>query len=256
MRAGFDLSDRQRPDLNLESFKFATLGASGQLAFVPTGYLRASITLGIERRLLFSPVAAAGEIPPMSIVPLAQTRLFGELGLKLTFDPESLRLDHHHQVTLAARAYTPPHADSDGALHLDLRWQKFFPFGWHELWFEALGISRTGFVLFPEEVSIGGDALRGPFGTEYARQQAAFQTEFRYSLLRDVFKLGLFNNVVAYGRIDRTTNAQSAALADGIGVGFHALLIDEFALDAYYSIGFATGNRFDRGASLSIRQAF
>jgi hypothetical protein len=131
-----------------------------------------------------------------------------------------------------------------------------FALGWNELWFGAMGISRTGFVLFPEEESIGGDPLRGPFGAEYTRRLAAFQVEFRYSLLRDVLKLGVFHNAVVYGAIDRVTQAESRALADSFGLGAHALLIDEFELDADFGVGYSTGNKFDRGAALSIRQAF
>ena len=61
---------------------------------------------------------------------------------------------------------------------------------------------------------------------------------------------------MAYGSLGRAAGTESFALADPFGFGVHALLIDEFALDAYFGIGFATGTRFDRGAALSIRQAF
>jgi hypothetical protein len=191
------------------------------------------------------------------VVPLSHTRTFAEAGLQLTFDAQALRLDRHHQLSLDARIYSAPHPGSEGALHLSAHWQRMIAFGWNELWLEARGMSRTGFVLFPEEDSIGGgDALRGPFGAEYARRLAAILVEYRYSLLRDVFKLGVFHNLVAYGKIDRLTSTDSPALADSFGVGVHALLIDEFALDAYFGVGYATGAKFDRGAALVIRQAF
>lgn len=256
LRARVDLTDRQRPDLNLESFQFAVLDGEAQVLFLPTPRLRASIGAGLERRLLYALEPATGQTTPMPVVPLAHTRSFGEAALDLNFDPEALRLDRHHQLSLDARIYSAPHPGSAGALHLSAHWQKMIPYGWNELWLEARGISRTGFVLFPEEEPIGGDALRGPFGTEYARRLAALQVEFRYSLLRDVFKLGLFHNLAAYGAINRVTQNDSPALADAFGLGVHALLIDEFELDAYFGVGFATNAAFDRGAALMIRQAF
>ena len=255
-----DFSDRQRPDLQLESFTFATIEGAAKVLFVPPSLqeLRAAIGFGLERRLLYGlePATPQTVLDP-SIGDRAQTRPFADAQLRLTFDPESLRLDRHHQAALDARVYGAPLKGDRGALHLLAHWQKMFPFGWNELWCEVNGISRTGYVLFPEEESIGGgDLLRGPFGNEYARQLAGLNVEFRYSLLRDVFKLGVFHNVVVYGRLDPSRETQTAAIADALGAGVHALLIDEFQLDAYFGIGWANGHRFDRGAALSIRQAF
>jgi len=98
--------------------------------------------------------------------------------------------------------------------------------------------------------------LRGPFGGEYARRYVGLDLEFRYSFMRDVFKLGIFHNQVAYGAINRTTNLDKLALANALGLGIHALIIDEFQLDAWIGVGWATNGKFDRGAALAIRQAF
>ena len=256
LRGRVDLANRQRNDLKLESFEFATLEGAAQVLFLPIPQLRAWVAAGIERRLLFSLEPVTGQTAPMPLTNLAHSRAFSEVGLEINFDPESLRRDRHHLLSAEARIYAAPHAGTDGAQHLSARWQRVFPFGWNELWLSGLGFSRTGFVVFPEEQSIGGDALRGPFGGEYTRRLLALQVEFRYSLLRDVFKLGVFHNLVGYGAIDRIRQAESPALANAFGVGAHALLIDSFALDAYFGVGYATGAKFDRGAALSIRQAF
>ncbi len=243
LRFRADLSKRQRPDLNLESFEFATLEGAAQLVARPAPQLYA-----LE--------PTAGLASPAQVTPIAQTRSFAEIALRATLDPEALRLDRHHELELSARLYGEPHEGTDRALHLFARWQKMFVLGWNELWFSALGMSRSGFVLFPEENSIGGDPLLGVFGDDYARRLAAFRAEFRWSLLRDVFKLGLFHNAVVYGKLDRVQQTESAALADSFGLGVHALLIDEFELDAYFGFGFSSDGRFDRGAALSIKQSF
>ena len=259
LRGVVDLTDRQRSDLNLESFMFARLDAGIQLLFMPIPAIRAAVGGGVERRLLYSLEPAAGlpVVEPFdSTYDVANTRPYGEASLELTFDPETLRRDRHHRLGVDVRVYGPPHPQDEKAVHADAWYQKMFPFGWNEMWFEMRGISRTGFVLFPEEASIGGDLLRGPFGSEYARQAAALDLEFRVSLLRDVFKLGLFHNLAGYGAINRATNKEKAALANSLGLGIHALIIDEFQLDAWFGVGWATGGKFDRGAALAIRQAF
>lgn len=253
-----DLSDRQRPDLMLESFQFATLEGAAEVLFVPIKYLRASIGAGVERRLLYALRPAFPDtVYPPAIGDRAQTRQFGEAALQLTFDPDSLRLDHHHQLAFEARVYARPHPYDNGAVHLFGRWQRLFPFGWNEMWAEVRALSRSGYVLFPEEESVGGgDFLRGPFGGEYARRLAGLDLEYRFSLLRDVFKLGIFHNAAAYGRMDPARTSEKLTFADSLGLGVHALLIDEFQLDAYFGVGYSSFHRFERGAALSIRQAY
>jgi hypothetical protein len=41
-----------------------------------------------------------------------------------------------------------------------------------------------------------------------------------------------------------------------MGIGAHALIIDEFQLDAYFGVGWSSKAKFDKGAALAIRQAF
>ena len=253
-----DLIDRQRPDLRLEAFRFATLDAGLQLLFLPLPQLSASLGIGAERRILYSVEAEAG-VPPVAGVQdsLADTRPYADATLSLTFDPESIRRDQHHELALGARLYASPHVGDEGALHLFASYQKVWHAGWNELWLEAKGISRTGFVVFPEEESIGsGDFLRGPFGAEYTRRLVAVDLEYRLSLVRDVFKVGLFHNAVAYSRLDRVSGAEKPAVANAVGLGVHLLIIDEFQLDAGYGVGWASGGKFDSGGALAVRQAF
>jgi hypothetical protein len=258
IRARADLSDRQRADLHLESFRFATLEIGVQLLVLPFPQLRASLGLGVQRRLLNSVEPQTGVAPvPGPQYSLAHTRPFAATTLSWTFNPESIRRDHHHQLTLDARVYGPPHRGDDGALHVSASYQKMWSPGWNELWLEARGVSRTGFVVFPEEESIGGgDFLRGPFGAVYTRRLVALDLEYRVSLYRDVFKIGLFHNAVAYSALDRTSGAEKLAAANSFGLGAHLLIINEFQLDAYFGVGWVSAGRFDSGGALAIRQAY
>src|SRR5260370_19162782 len=103
--------------------------------------------------------------------------------------------------------------------------------GWDEFWLEARGISRTGYVVFPEEQSIGdGDLLRGPFGAGYARRVGGLNLEYRFSLLRGIFKLRLFHNAAVYGDLHRNPPRQQLSFADALGLRAHVLIIDAFPL--------------------------
>src|SRR4051812_7505015 len=254
LRGSADLTNRQRGDLGLERFMFATLDGGAALLFLPIPQIRISLGGGLERRFLYDLEPVGGSTFSSSFRYI-ETRPYGEATLELTFDPGALRRDRHHRLYLDARIYGPPDGSRPQTAHLEGWYQKMVPFGWNELWIETRGISRTGDVLFPEEISIGG-LLRGPFGAEYARKAAALLLEFRYSLMRDVFKLGIFHNVAAYGVIDRLGNRETLTGANATGIGVHALLIDEFQLDAWIGVGWNTAGKFDRGAALAIRQAF
>jgi hypothetical protein len=257
LRVRGEVSDRQRADLRLESFMFATLDAGAYLLFLPIPHIRTSLGGGVERRLLYSLEPVVGQLPFVDpATHIAQTRQYVEGILELTFDPESIRRDRHHRLGVNARVYGPPHTGEQSALHISGWYQKMFPFGWDELWIEMQAFSRTGFVLFPEETSIGGNFLRGPFGSEYARKAAGLDLEYRYSLLRDVFKIGVFSNIAGYGAIDRITGKDRFSYANAMGLGLHLLLIDEFQLDAWYGVGWNKPGAFDKGGALAIRQAF
>ncbi len=248
------LTDRQRADLRLESFMFATLDGNLAVRVNPSDLVLLSLGLGLERRFLYGAERLPDTIADTAA--LAQTRPYGEATLQVRLNPTELRRDRGHELGLEARLYGRGRADRPGSVRLLGRYQTLFMFGWSELWLEGRGEYRGGDILFPEEQSIGGDPLRGPFGSVYARKLASFGAEFRYSLLRDVFKLGVFHNAVAFGAIDRVTNAESPRLADSFGLGVHALLYEEFALDAWFGFGFEGGGRADHGAALQLKQAF
>jgi hypothetical protein len=236
---------------------FSTLDAAAQILFMPIPHIRASLGAGVERRLLYGLTPAVLAPTFDSSFRLAQTREYGEANLTLNFNPASLRRDRHHLLSLGARVYGPSRNGGETTVHLSGAYQKMFAFGWNELWVEMRGSSRTGAVVFPEESSVGSEVLRGPFAGIYVRRYAGLDLEYRFSLLRDVFKLGIFHNAVAFGAIDRTTNRDDKlGLANALGIGAHALIIDEFQLDAYFGVGWSSKAKFDKGGALAIRQAF
>ena len=78
----------------------------------------------------------------------------------------------------------------------------------------------------------------------------------RYSLLRDVFQVGVFYNQVLFGAIDRTTNTQSLKSAGAGGPALHLLLADQFQIDAYLALGWKTDGAADYALTLVLRQVF
>jgi len=249
-----DLLSLQRSDLHLDSFHQATFSASFDASvFRPRAMV--AVGLGIERRFLLSLVKAIGANPLIDETPRAQTRPYAEAIAEVVFNPGELRTDRKHLLDFEARAYTGS-ASSDKALWLRGAYQRRFPFGWHELWWQARGTLLAGGVLFPDEESIGSH-LHGPFGvSDFARKLASTGFEFRYSLLRDVIKVGFCYDQVFFGAIDRTANAESLKSAGAGGPALHLLLADEFQIDAYLAVGWKTDGAADYAPSLVLRQVF
>jgi len=249
-----DLLSLQPSDLPLDSFHQATFAASFDASvFRPRAMVAAGV--GIERRFLLSLVKASGANPLIDETPRAQTRPYVEAIAEVVFNPGELRTDRKHLLDFEARAYTGS-ASSDKALWLRGAYQRRFPFAWHELWWQARGTLRAGGVLFPDEESIGSH-LHGPFAlSDFARKLASTGLEFRYSLLRDVIKLGFFCDQVLFGAIDRTANVQSLKSAGAGGPALHLLLLDEFQIDVYVAVGWKTDGAADYAPSLVLRQVF
>jgi len=249
-----DLLSLQRPDLHLDSFHQLTFAASFDASvFQPRGMV--ALGLGIERRFLYSLVRANGANPLINQTPLAQTRPYGEAIAKLVFNPGELRTDRKHGLDFEARAYTGS-PSSGKALWLRGFYQRRFPFGWHELWWQARGTLLAGQVLFPDEESVGSHLHGVLSDTDYARKLASTGLEFRYSLLRDVIKVGLFYDQVLYGAIDRTAGTQALKSAGAGGPAVHVLLADQFQVDTYLAVGWNTAGAAGYALSLVLRQVF
>jgi hypothetical protein len=253
-KIGADWLSLQRGDLGLQSFDQATFSASfGASVLEPGG--SAAIGVGIERRFLFALDKTAAADPVIDQTPKAQTRPYGELVTEVTFNPEELRNDRKHRIHLEARAYTGS-PSSEPALWLRGSWQRRFPIGWHELWWEGHGTLLAGQVLFPDEESLGIH-LRGAFGGDVAQKVLSTGLEFRYSLLRDIFKAGIFYNQALYGAVvDHGLGTWARASAGAGGLAVHLLIADEFQLDIYGALGWKTDGDVAFSPSLELRQVF
>jgi hypothetical protein len=167
---------------------------------------------------------------------------------------EELRTDRKHRLDLEVRYY-PGSTSSDAALWLRAGWQRRFPLGWHELLWEARGTLLLGQVLFPDEQSVG-DSLNGAFGGDFVHRVLGTKAEFRYSLLRDVFKVGVFYAQAFYQAIDHTLGTSAPRTAGAGGPALHVLLADEFQIDVYLAVGWDSTGATALAPALVLRQVF
>jgi len=249
-----DLLSLQRPDIHLDSFHQVTFAASFYASVFRPEILFA-VGAGIERRFLVSLVTASGANPLVNQTPRAQTRPYGEAIVQVVFNPGELRTDRKHGLDVEARAYTGS-TSSDKALWLRASYERRFPFGWHELWLHARGTLLAGQVLFPDEESIGGHIHGALSQSDFARKLGSTGLEFRYSLLRDVIKVGLFYDQVVFGAIDRTADTESLRSAGAGGPAVHLLLADQFQIDGYLAMAWNTRGASDYSLSFALRQVF
>ena len=170
---------------------------------------------GVERRLLLSVQRGASTTSPaVDATPRAQTRPYGAVRFRYRFDPEHLRRDRGDYFQFDGRLALPGGAGRDGAAYLRARFQHVRVIGWDEFWIQGFGNLLAGDVFFTEEESLGADALRGAFsGSDYTRRLVGAGFEYRYSLWRDVFKLGVFTNLAVSAPDVNRIRDRLAALA-------------------------------------------
>jgi hypothetical protein len=249
-----DLQSVQRADLHLENFDQATFGTSLDVAWAPVPQLTLAGGVGIERRFLFAIEKAQGASPVVDATPGVQTRLYAELLVDAVLNPQELRTDRKNHLVLESRLYAPMPL-SEEALWLRANYRRRFAFGWNELWVNANATSLIGQVLYPDEESIG-KSLHGAFSASvFAHSLIASGFEYRFSLIRDALKVGLFYDQVLYGALDRTGGPTRPATAGAGGPSLHLLLADEFELGAYLAFGWRAGAT-DFAATLALGQVF
>jgi hypothetical protein len=255
LQVRFDLTSRQRPDVGLESY-YATR-AQLVLALSYDVFRGASVALGVgaEQLDVFSLQPSPGLSVPTGVVPSSGLRPYLSGTAHLVFDADELRRDRRHELEITGRHY--PGGAGRGYGLTAYRYQKLFEIGWHDLLLTSRGVYLWGVQPFIEEQPVGGQLVRGVFDTRfYARRALSTGFEGRFSLTRDVYKVGGFTDVAVFGELNRAGGPEKARVIASLGPSFHVLIADVFQLDIYYSIGFAGRGEAERGFSVALRQAF
>ena len=248
----------QRADLMLESNHVAQLefgtGAGAQVSPEVGFYF----TVGVQRRWIFDNEAAKGSAlaPDVAKVPGVTNRGFFRLSSLYTFNPGELRRDLHDELGVELSAYRSTLAGDVGYVRLELQGRRVIPFGWHELRLGAHLTAEVGDVIYVDEIPLESH-LRIGFGlVKYTQRVASVSAEFRYSLLRDRIKVGLFNDTGVWRRLPRDDETQAAQLAGSFGAGAFFFVVDTLQVDAYYGAGWSTDGGVRPGLSLQIKEAF
>jgi hypothetical protein len=251
----FELTSRQRPDIGLESYYATRVQAVVALSYDVFRGATVALGVGAEQLDVFSLRPVEGSAPAAGVGPSSGLRPYLNGTAQLVFDPDEIRRDRRHELELTGRHYLGSTGRGYGVTAY--RYQKLFEVGWHDLWLTSRGVYLWGTQPFIEEQPVGGQLVRGVFDTRfYARRALGTGFEGRFSLTRDIYKVGGFIDVAVFGELDRAANTEKARVITSLGPSFHVLVADAFQLDLYYSLGFAGRGEAERGFTASLRQAF
>ena len=247
----------QRRDLMLENYRIGTLevpvGAGAQL----TREFALFFTVGLQRRWLTDDIPAFGTVLSSEVtkVPRVSSRGFLRLNSQYTFNPGELRQDLRNAVTLQLDTYRPVSSDA-GFFRFDVQGHWIFFFGWNEVRTGVHATGEVGNIFFVDEINLA-DHLRVGFGLEkYTHRVGTTSLEFRYSLLRDKVKIGLFSDTGVWRHLPRDDVRQKPSLAGSAGASLGLFLFDEIQLDAYYGVGWSSDHYLSPGLALALKEAF
>jgi hypothetical protein len=80
--------------------------------------------------------------------------------------------------------------------------------------------------------------------------------ELRYSLIRDVYKVGAFVDSALFGEITPDRQHDHASVVAGVGPSFHILIASAFQLDIFLAFCVAPHGSNERGFGATLNQAF
>jgi hypothetical protein len=241
----------RRSDLGLKSYLQSPLRGSFNFQLSLSRYLELALGFGVEHRSLYA-LADEDDVPRAPLVDettRSQARLFGLFSARAVFNPEELRRDRKHELSLGAQHFSGGTKEGKPITELFLHWQKVYTYGWDEIWLGLDGVLLLGEVPFYEEVSLGGDFLRNTFSQIYLKKAAALHFEYRLSLSRDVFKIGVYDDFAIHDQ-------DGIMYSDALGIGIHVLLLDTFQLSSYIGVGINSLAEFDVGFGIEVKQAF
>jgi hypothetical protein len=250
-----ELQSRQRPDVGLESYIATRVQLVLALSYEVFRGATIALGLGAEELDVFELRGVEGLELAAGVEPDSTLRPYLNGTAQLVFDADEIRRDRRHELEVAGRHYPGRVGRSYGLT--TMRYQKVFEIGWHDLWLTSRGAYLWGEVPFIEEQPVGGQHVRGVFDERfYARRVASGGLEARFSLTRDVYKVGGFADVAVFGELDRANGTERARVVGSFGPSFHVLIADAFQLDLYYGFGLADRGEVERGFSASFKQAF
>ncbi len=250
-----NLISRQRGDLNLENYWALTADVALQLQVELRPGMRFLAGGGFEYRRLFGLEVVPDYESPPDVTVTERKRPFIRATHESVIDPTVLRWDRRHTIESELRYYFPFGTDL-GFGWTDVRYQFVQPIGWHDFWVKARGHLSWGEVTFHDELSVA-ELVRGLFGAQYVPSGATLQLEFRFSIVRDDIKIGIFHDLAIFAVPLRTQNGKVAVeLADGFGPSMHFLAMDMFQLDLFMAFGFRRNANFNAAFSMQFQKAF
>jgi hypothetical protein len=200
--------------------------------------------------------APLGAPPPFTIADPTRLRNFVEGRVDVIFFDGDSRYDRRHALFLEGRLSAnitrfdlPPFAEAR------LGYQLVVPIGWHDVWIRAKGTWMSGDVMFPFE-EVLGEHLPAVFGDIWVQKAGGVRAEFRYSLVRDIAKVGLFANALAFGEEQRDTGKTIPRFGAGIGPTAHVLIEGIFQLDLFLNFSLLSSGRFSTGLLVWLNKVF
>jgi hypothetical protein len=250
-----ELTSRQRPDIGIESYYATRVQLTLGLSYDVFSGASVAIGLGAEELDVFALRPVEGVAPAAGVGPSSTLRPYLSGTAQLVFDADEIRRDRHTELEFSGRHY--PRGAGRGYGLTSYRFQRVSEVGWHDVWLTSRGAWLWGSVPFLEEQPVGGLHVRGVFDERfYARHVASGGLEVRFSLTRDIYKVGGFADVAVFGALDRDSGSERPRVVGSAGPSFHVLIADVFQLDLYYALGFAGYGEAERGFTAALKQAF
>jgi hypothetical protein len=255
VRVREDLLRRQRQDLLVENYWWNRLEGATGLAIEPGAGLKLRAEVGVQRRDLFAVRQLEGGEAIEPVARSSETRIFGAVTGRLVFDPYNIRIDRYHKVDFDLRQFTE--FDGQPFWQLEAEYEKVFSFGYNDLWMHSAAAWLGGAYGVADPIPMGGRYVRGVFGHSlYMDRAASAALEFRLSLSRDIYKVGLYHEIAGYREARGDNPEGNYGVANSFGPSFHALVMDALELDIYYAFGFMRDGPFEHGVSFRIEKAF
>jgi len=244
---------RQRRDLGIRRYDFVeaepTIGVRVPIA----PQLEVRLVTGLQYRNLLGLAETDSPLPRSN--PIDEARALFEAKLRLRFGLSELRIARRHHIDVSARLLST--FSERELFHGRAVYQKAFGLGYDDFRIRLDAESLFGTVVFTDEIRVG-DHLRGLYGdTFYTSRIATLRLEYAFSIVREIFKLGVFHDGSVFEGVDRATGETFTRFANSFGPGAHTVIFGAFRLSLYGAFGFmSNGGPTEAGVFLEIDQLF
>ncbi|MDO8494616.1 MAG: DUF309 domain-containing protein [Deltaproteobacteria bacterium] len=244
--------NEQRLDLPLDEYRLLHLSSALYADFEVRRHKTLSCDGGYDLRHAFAldRIASNPFNPPI----MTEKNFFTGLRLDFLFGKPKMQRDWNHKLEVDYRAYF--RGGNNDFLHETIAgYHRTFTYPFFDVYTQASAALLTGTIHFFDELPPSRLGFSASLNRKiYLKKGGSMGGEARFNIYQRDIQVGIFDEILVFGKVDRTTNLESLEFANAVGPASYFLFFDTFQIYLKYAFGITTEQTTSHDVMVGLRK--